>query len=167
MNIRTLGVFCGILSGFFLGYDGYCCSVLIAHRPHGAGAIHFFDDGRHDRRSFRHFYCYQAERNVPRSHRQTKRLSVLLVRCFGPPYAGQLLCLCEVFQRRNGCGHCRNPAFLHHGSFTLCRCHADGFADSLLRSGARRRVFDDDQRRFLNTVFRLADAFGRLRRPAL
>lgn len=28
----------------FLGYDGYCCSVLIAHRPHGAGAIHFFDD---------------------------------------------------------------------------------------------------------------------------
>ena len=49
----------------FLGYDGYCCSVLIAHRPHGAGAIHFFDDGRHDRRSFRHFYCYQADkRNV-------------------------------------------------------------------------------------------------------
>ena len=34
MNIRTLGVICGVLSGFFWGTMDIRCSIPIAHGPH-------------------------------------------------------------------------------------------------------------------------------------
>ena len=167
MNIRTLGVICGILSGFFWGTMDIAAQYLL-HTVRMAPAqfisltmvvttVALFGISLATRPK-ETFLVAADKQNV---------FQFFPIWRFGPSHAGQLLCLCEVLQRRNGGSYRRYAAFLHHGAPAVCSRDADCFADLLLCFSAYRRLSDDDQRKLLDAVLRMADAFGRLRRAAL
>ena len=166
MNIRTLGVFCGILSGFFWGTMDIAAQYLL-HTVRMAPAQ--FISLTMVVTTVALFAISIATKPKETFLAATDKRNVFQFFLFGVlvllTQVSFYVCV-KYSNAETAAVIAATRPFCIMG-LLLCRCHADGFADSLLRSGARRRVFDDDQRRFLNTVFRLADAFGRLRRPAL
>ena len=162
MNIRTLGVICGILSGFFWGTMDIAAQYLL-HTVRMAPAqlisltmvvttVALFGISLATRPK-ETFLVAADKQNVF----QFFLFGVLVL----------LTQVCEVLQRRNGSSYRRYAAFLHHGAPAVCSRDADCFADLLLCFSAYRRLSDDDQRKLLDAVLRMADAFGRLRRAAL
>ncbi len=166
MNIRTLGVICGILSGFFWGTMDIAAQYLL-HTVRMAptqfisltmvvttAALFGISLATRPKETF---LAAADKQNVF----QFFLFGVLVLLTQVSFY------VCEVLQRRNGSSYRRYAAFLYHGTPAVCGRDADCFADLLLCFSAYRRLSDDDQRKLLDAVLRMADAFGRLRRAAL
>ena len=168
MNIRTLGVICGVLSGFFWGTMDIAAQYLL-HTVRMAPAQ--FISLTMVVTTVALFGISLATRPKETFLAAADKQNVFQFFLFGV-----LVLLTQVsFYVCVKYSNAETAAVIPLNDSvkvicvvnTVCGRDADCFADLLLCFSAYRRLSDDDQRKLLDAVLRMADAFGRLRRAAL
>lgn len=166
MNIRTLGVICGVLSGFFWGTMDIAAQYLL-HTVRMAPAQ--FISLTMVVTTVALFGISLATRPKETFLAAADKQNVFQFFLFGVlvllTQVSFYVCV-KYSNAETAAVIAATRPFCIMG-LLLFAADADCFADLLLCFSAYRRLSDDDQRKLLDAVLRMADAFGRLRRAAL